>query len=91
MKRLAEIRVPGASPYDLSLVALFGPIADIQFQLSNDLGCDASVKLLRIVFASGMILDCEGEHDIAYVIPQGKEEEAFIAQIDALDAEEKAK
>lgn len=88
MKSLHEIKVPDTR-WDLSLVALFGPITDVQFQLTNDLG-DAGVKLMRIVFASGMILGCEGEHDLPYVTAPIDGEAAFAAQIDALAAQEQA-
>jgi hypothetical protein len=97
MKTLAQVQFqlpltfPDGSPLDtkgqVSLSLLMGKrIADICCRISNEFG-DPVVQISKIVFEDGTWVHAEGEHDIAYIPQNTKEEGLSHEQLLALDEE----
>jgi hypothetical protein len=55
--------------YELSLIDLLktATIKDVYGYASNEFG-DPVFKMTRIIFSDGTQMDCEGEHDIPYLV-----------------------
>jgi hypothetical protein len=66
--KLADVLVDKPESYRwLSLAKLAGkPIVDIECYVSGEFG-GWTLQMRRVVFSDRATLDCEGEHDIAYL------------------------
>lgn len=80
MKTYADVKV-GDSTFEISLSRLTDQkIKDVNGYISEEFG-DPVFKITDIVLEDGTKLNCEGEHDIAYIAAYGDGEKYFADEI----------
>jgi hypothetical protein len=84
--KFSDLKIEGSNIY-ISLVKLCGDriIADIEGYLTTEFGSPV-FKMSKVVFTDGTHLDCEGEHDLPYLVEYNRKQVRVLPDEETLQA-----